>query len=168
MCEFRISIQAFKIKVTGWLTWNNTSAVILGSPGRGVDSSLKSSHSRPGITRHGLHTKRRELFSIQLKVLHVWVCLTHWQRCLTSTKVGCYVLKLVYLTDSLSSGEVKDQDPVAWGDVLQAEMEKTVTNITWMRPKGARWEESDGPRPKVSQKCNNNVLRSIHILTDYL
>lgn len=38
---------------------------------------------------------------------------------LTSAKVGGYVLQLVYLLDSLPPGEVKDQHPVAWGDVLQ-------------------------------------------------
>lgn len=38
---------------------------------------------------------------------------------LTSAKVGGYVLQLVYLSDSFPPGEVKDQHPVAWGDVLQ-------------------------------------------------
>lgn len=66
----------------------------------------------------------------------LWVCVTLWKRCLTSTKVGCYLLKLVYLSDSLSPGEVKDQDPVAGGDVLQSSKEKRVNNITYMRPKG--------------------------------
>ena len=41
------------------------------------------------------------------------VSLTVGERCLTSTNVGCYVLKLIYLADSLSPGEVKDEDPVA-------------------------------------------------------
>lgn len=32
---------------------------MLGSPGRGVDNSLKSSHSMLGITMHGLHGREK-------------------------------------------------------------------------------------------------------------
>lgn len=48
------------------------------------------------------------------------------------------MLKLVYLADGLSPGEVKDQDPVARRDVLQAVMYKTVNSITCIRPKGGK------------------------------
>lgn len=110
---------------------------MLGSPGRGVDNSLKSSHSMLGITMHGLHGREKssllciysnpqtdELYNLlpPPQVVQVWMCLTAWQRWVTSAKIGRYVLKLIYLTDSLSPGEVKHQDPVAWGDVLQPAM----------------------------------------------
>lgn len=38
-----------------WLTWSNISAVMPGSPERGVDSSLKSSHLMPGTATLCLH-----------------------------------------------------------------------------------------------------------------
>lgn len=49
-------------QITGWLTWNNTSEVVLGSPGRGAGSSLKSSHSMPGTTMPDLHRTENSYF----------------------------------------------------------------------------------------------------------
>lgn len=99
-------------------TWSNTCEAKLDSPERGAGNSPESSHSKLGITRHDLN--RKQLFKCTLQhnrtCDHQWHV---WDGQFTSAKVGRYVLKVIHLPDSLSSGEVKNQDPVPRRDVLQ-------------------------------------------------
>lgn len=73
-----------------------------------------------GITMPDLNKKQKSnclKFPLKIKA-HRKISTVRGRR-FTSAKTGGYVLEVIYLSDRLSSGEVKHQDPVTTRNVLQ-------------------------------------------------